>query len=152
RVLSVSAALLMAFWVFKTVRLFGGPMEAMTAAMMVTVSSFAIRYATETKHYVFEAAAGAAVWYAAALLSQAPKSSARLWALLITALAGYAFSFTLLIVVIACSVGVVSGALLKDLPATREMQTSRFAASKLMLILWWNRSLLLVCLAASIAG
>src|SRR5262249_28212764 len=140
------------FWVFKTVRLFGGPMEAMTAAVMVAVSSFAIRYATETKHYVFEAAAGAAVCYTAALLSKALKSSARLWAFLATALAGYAFSFTLLVVVIACWVGVVSVALLKGLAARRETQTSRSAVSKLMLIMWGNRALFLVCLAACMAG
>src|SRR5262249_208366 len=142
------------FCLFKAVRLFGTPLEAATAAIMVTVSTYGVRYATETKHYVFEAAASAAVFYAAALVSKSPKHSGYLVLLLATALVGYAFSFTLLPVVAACSIGIVMTVLWREWSVERATMThaKRFSVSALALFAWSYRSLFLVCMAACIAG
>jgi hypothetical protein len=151
RALSAAAALLMAFFVFKTVRLFGRPIEAMTAAIMVAGSVFAVRYATEVKHYAFEAAATAAALYAAALVSKSPGRRKNLWILLATALVGYAFSFTLLLVVAACSIGLVLTIFLRGWSPGATLR-SRFSVSGIALFAWSYRWVILVCLTISVAG
>ena len=153
RGLSAAAALLLAYWLFKTVRLFGNSWEAAGAAFMLTVSSFALRYATEIKQYAFEAAASAAVLYAGAILARHPRRAGSLALFLAVALLGYAFSLTLLLVVAAVSVGLAASALSEDRKAASAARgTKRRFVADLLGLLRTHRALILVCLAAGLGG
>ena len=125
RLMTVAAALLMAFFVFRLTRLFGSTIEASAAAIVASANPFALGLAIQVKQYLFEGAATAAVFYTAALVSRHPRNQRSLFLFLITGFIGYMFSFTLLFIVASCSFALIMVVVTQgylDTPWHREKQ------------------------------
>jgi hypothetical protein len=120
RLLGVAAALLMALYIFRLTRLYGSSFEASAAAIVASANPFTIGLAIQVKHYILEGAAAAAVLYSAACVSRHPGQVRALIVFFVSGFIGYMFSFTLLFVVVSCSIVVTFVVFKRDLETLRE--------------------------------
>ena len=99
-----------------------------TTAIVIAAGGYFFYLGTEIKHYCFEAAATACVIYAVARLVRTPSQRAEQIFLLGAAFFGAIFSFTILVTIIACSIGLAGTFLWKIYFQTSKTRHNNFPA------------------------